>query len=428
MSFLRLAIIALAGLGVMAQETPVRGVAGIAFNKQILPILQKNCQSCHRPGEAAPMSLLDYQSARPWARAIKAEVLQKKMPPWFAEPGFGHFANDRRLSDADVNSIVAWVDDGALEGDPKDKPAPVRWTEGWNIRPDVVLQMPYPFRIPATGILQYAYIVIPTGFTRDTWVTAGEIRPGARAAVHHISAMVRPPGAAWLRDAKPGIPYIPDEASRDGRPDSTDPQGGLIDSSDEFLIGYAPGMQPQRFDIDDSAKLIPAGSDVVLQIHYTTNGKTALEDRSQIGLTLAKSPPAKRFYSANALSWHWTIPPGNPNYEGHARMTFGEPVELVFLQPHMHLRGKDMTVRLTYPDGKSETVLSVPHYTFAWQIVYYFSKPLSLPMGTRVEVTAHWDNSANNPYNPDPAKTVTWGPQSGDEMLIVALGVITDRD
>src|SRR5205823_5871673 len=189
-----------------------------------------------------------------------------------------------------------------------------------------------------------------------------------------------------LREAVPGVPYIPEAASREGQPDSNDPQAGLIDASDEFLVGYAPGMQPQRFDIDRSAKLIPAGSDIVLQIHYTPNGKTAIQDQTKIGLTLAKEPPAKRFYSATALSWHWEIPPRDPNYEGHARMTFGEPVELVFIQPHMHLRGKDMTIRLVYPTGESETVLSVPHYNFAWQVIYYLSKPLQLPIGTRVEV------------------------------------------
>lgn len=398
------------------------------FNKDVLPILQKNCQSCHRPGEIGPMSLLDYPSARPWAKAIKAAVLSRKMPPWFADPKYGHFSNDRRLTEAQIKTIAAWVDAGAPEGDAKDKPAPVKWRDGWNIRPDVILQMARPFTVPATGTLQYAYIVIPTGFTKDTWVTAGEIRPGARAVVHHMSAIVRPPGAAWLKDAKPGEPYIPQANAREGQPDSNDPQGGLIDAEDEFLCGYAPGMQPQRFDIDHSAKLIPAGSDIVLQVHYTTNGKTAVQDQTRIGLTLAKGPPPRRFYSVTAQNWHWEIPPGDPNYEAHARLTFGEPAELVFLQPHMHLRGKDMTIRLQYPTGESETLLSVPRYSFNWQIIYYLAKPLQVPMGTRVEVTAHWDNSANNPNNPDPAKAITWGNQSWDEMLSVPMGVIIDRD
>jgi mono/diheme cytochrome c family protein len=397
------------------------------FNKDVLPVFQKNCQSCHRPGEIGPMSLLDYQSARPWAKAIKTAVLSRKMPPWFADPQYGHFSNDRRLTEGQIKTIADWVDAGAPEGDAKDKPAPLKWRDGWNIQPDVVLQMPRPFTVPAKGTLQYAYIVIPTGFAKDTWVTAGEIRPGARAVVHHMSAIVRPPGAAWLKDAKPGEPYIPQANSREGQPDSNDPQAGLIDADDEFLCGYAPGMQPQRFDIDHSAKLIPAGSDIVLQVHYTTNGKTAVQDQTRIGLTLAKEPPPKRFYSVTAQNWHWEIPPGDPNYEAHARLTFGEPAELVFLQPHMHVRGKDMTIRLLYPTGESETLLSVPHYSFNWQIIYYLAKPLQVPMGTRVEVTAHWDNSPNNPSNPDPSKTITWGNQSWDEMLSVPMGVVIDR-
>ena len=374
------------------------------------------------------MPLMDYAAVRPWAKAIKEAVLSRKMPPWFADPHYGHFANDSRLSEADIATLVGWVDNGAPEGAAQDKPAPVRWKEGWNIRPDAILERPYPYTVPAKGPLQYAYIVIPTGFTQDTWVTAGEIRPRARSVVHHMNAIVRPPGNAWLRDAKPGVPYLPDATAHDGQPDSTDPQAGLIDASDEYLVGYAPGMQAQRFDEDRSAKLIPAGADIVLQIHYTANGKYAVQDQARIGLTLAKEPPARRFYSATALSWHWEIPPGDPNYEGHAKMTFGEPAELVFIQPHMHLRGKDMTVRLTYPTGESETILSVPRFNFAWQVIYYLSRPLQLPMGTRVEITAHWDNSANNPYNPDPSKSVKWGNQSWDEMLSANMGVIVDRD
>jgi mono/diheme cytochrome c family protein len=418
---------------IQADSKDLRHDVPITFYKQIFPILQKNCQNCHRPGEAAPMSFLNYASTRPWAKAIKQAVLQRKMPPWFADPQYGQFANDRRLSDADVRTLLSWIDAGAPEGDP---PTPggllslatVRWVEGWSIRPDLILQMPHPYTVPATGVLQYAYIVIPTGFTDDTWITAAEIRPSARAAVHHMSAIVRPPGSAWLREAKPGIAYIPDVSSHDGQPDSTDPQARLIDAGDEYLAGYAPGMQAQRFDIDHSAKLIPAGSDIVLQIHYTANGKTAVQDRAKIALTLARQPPAKQFYSATALSWHWAIPPGDPNYEGNARMTFGEPVTLVSVQPHMHLRGKDMIIRLVYPSGESQTILSVPHYSFSWQIIYYLAKPLALPAGTRVEVTAHWDNSTNNPYNPDPTKTITWGNQSWEEMLSVPMGVIVGRE
>jgi hypothetical protein len=394
------------------------------FNKDVLPILQQNCQGCHRPGEIGPMPLLTYENTRPWAKAIKASVLSRKMPPWLADPKYSHFTNDRRLSDADLNRIVAWVDAGAPEGDAKDVPPPIQWTEGWNIRPDLVFQMPDPYEIPATGALRYVYIVIPTGFTKDTWVTAAELRPSARSVVHHIIAVVRPPGSQWMKDAKPFVPYIPtEEVER-----ASDPQSDPVNISYELLAGYSPGMQPQRFDTDHSAKLIPAGSDIVLQVHYTPNGKGTLHDQTRIGVELAKQSPEKRFMSAVAASNNWTIAPGDANAEGHAKLTFGEPVELVFMQPHMHVRGKDMTIRLVYPDGRSETVLSVPRYDFNWQIIYYLDKPLQLPKGTRVEVTAHWDNSPNNPNNPDPKATVKWGNQSWDEMLSFAMGVIIDRD
>jgi hypothetical protein len=408
---------------------PVAGATNVTFYKDVLPIMEKNCQSCHRPGEIAPMSFLTFENTRPWAKAIKANVLKKKMPPWFADPRYGNFSNDRRLTPAQIDTLVSWVDAGAPAGDPKDQPAPVKWREGWNIQPDEIFQMPDPYTVPATGTLQYVYLVIPTGFTKDTWVTAAEIRPGARSVVHHVIAVIRPPGSQWMKDAKPFVPYIPPKPlSEAGEPDPDDPQTVPVDMSYEFLVGYVPGMQPQRFDVDHSAKLIPAGSDIVLQLHYTTNGRTAAQDQTRVGITLAKEPPLKRFYSAVAAGSHWAIPPGDPNYEARASMTFGEPVELVFIQPHMHLRGKDMTVRLTYPTGESETLLSVPHYDFSWQIVYYLAHPLHLPKGAKVQVIAHWDNSANNPYNPDPAKTVKWGDQSWDEMLSVPMGVIVDRD
>lgn len=416
-------LLAAASLG--AETIP----ANVTFTKDVLPILQKNCQSCHRPGEIGPMPFLTYENTRPWAKSIRTEVLTRKMPPWPADPQYGHFANDRRLSERDIHTIVGWVDAGAPEGDAKDKPPVAHWSEGWNTQPDIVLQMPDPYPVPATGTLQYIYIVLPTGFTKDTWVTAAEVRPSARSVVHHINAVVRPPGSQWMKDAKPFVPYIPThEAEIAGQPDPDDPQSHPVDISYEFLAGYSPGMQAQHFDVDHSAKLIPAGSDIVLQVHYTTNGKSAEMDQTKIGLTLAKEAPLKRFFSAVAASPNWTIPPGDPNYEGHAKLTFGEPVELTFLQPHMHLRGKDMTVRLVYPTGEIQTLLSVPHYDFSWQIVYYLDQPLQLPQGTRVEVTAHWDNSANNPYNPDPAATVKWGNRSADEMLTMSMGVIVDRD
>jgi hypothetical protein len=364
------------------------------------------------------MSLLTYESARPWAKAIRSAVISRKMPPWFADSKHGRFKNDPRLSSQEVSKIVEWVDAGALEGAAKDAPPPLKWQDGWNIQPDVIVQMPDPYSIPEEGVPQYVYVVLPTGFTRDTYVNAAEIRPGARSAMHHAVALVRPPGSPWLKQAKPFVPYVPSAQISDP---PVDPR-----FAPQTLVSYSSGMQSQRFDVDHSAFLIPAGSDIVLQLHYISNKKTVVQDQTRLGLSLAAQPPQKVFFSVAALSWNWTIPPNDENYEGHAELTFRSPAELVFVAAHMHLRGKDMTVRLFYPGGRSETVLSVPHYDFAWQMIYYLDKPIPLPAGTRVEVTAHWDNSANNRNNPDPGATVHWGDQSSDEMLSAPLGVIVD--
>lgn len=395
----------------------------VTFDKDVLPILQRNCQVCHRPGEIGPMSFLTYESTRPWAKAMRAAVLSRKMPPWFADPNAGHFANDRSLSAAELNTIVAWAESGALEGDPRDKPAPIQWREGWNIQPDLTFEMSAPYDIPASGTVEYTYFVTPTGLKEDTWVTMGEIRPEARGNVHHVIAYVRPPGSTWMKDAQVGVPYVPPKRETlQAQPNSQQ----LAKDTNEFLVGYVPGMQPQRYDIDRSAKLIPAGSDILFEVHYTANGKAA-RDRTKVGLTLAKAPPEKRFITLVGRSLDFVIPPGDANYEAKALVKFNEPVEFVEQQPHMHLRGKDMLVKMIYPTGESETILNVPRYDFNWQLVYYHEKPLQIPKGTMMEITAHWDNSANNKWNPDPKATIRWGDQSWDEMLVNHFGVVVDR-
>jgi len=403
----------------------------VTFNRDILPILQTNCQSCHRAGEIGPMPLLTYEGTRPWAKAIKSAVVGKKMPPWFADPRYGHFANDRRLSDADIAKISAWVDAGAPEGDATDKPAPKQWLDGWNIKPDVVFTMPKAYSVPKTGTVEYTYFVIPSGFTKDTWVEDAEIRPGNRSVVHHVSVYIRPPGSQWLKDApRDGSAYVPPRRGAQGvsLPKNDAPPSGP--AQNEWFVGYVPGIQPQRYFAPemDSAKLIPAGSDIVFELHYTANGKEAGDDQSKVGFILAKQPPKYRLLTLGVADATFAIPPGDANYEGHANATFDEPVTVIYLQPHMHLRGKDMEIRFQYPTGESETMLNVPHYSYLWQTIYYEKEPLSVPKGTRVNVTAHWDNSANNPLNPDPTATIKWGDQSWDEMLVPFVGVLVNRD
>ncbi|MEO8027338.1 MAG: cytochrome c [Bryobacteraceae bacterium] len=401
------------------------------FNKDVLPVLQKNCQGCHRPGEAGPMSLLDYKQTRPWAKAIKQSVSTRKMPPWGADPHFGKFQNDRLLSTADIKTLVSWADSGAPEGNPKDAPKPVSWLEGWAIgQPDVVLEMPAKFPVPASGTIDYQYVVIPTGFTEDKWVQMAEARPGDRSVTHHVIAFLRPPGSKWMADAKPGVPFVPQRQQR-SRSEARDPQqarnseaAGESMAGTELLVGYAPGMQPQECP-PGAAKFVPKGSDIVLQLHYTTTGK-ATADKTRIGLIFAKEAPQKRILTMNATNAGFVIPAGDSDYEVKSSITLREDAELVGLMPHMHLRGKDFLYKLTYPTGEQETILSVPKYDFNWQLFYYLSKPKLLPKDTRIDCTAHFDNSANNPANPDATKAVRWGDQSWEEMMIGWFDVAID--
>jgi len=214
-------------------------LAAPTFYRDVLPILQTRCQQCHRPGQVAPMPFLTYKEVRPWAKSIRENVVLKRMPPWFAEPGFGPFSNDRSLSKQEVDTLVRWVDSGATEGDPRDAPPAPQWAENWNIRnPDLVLQMPHPFPIPAKGDVDYQYVVIPTGFTEDRWVQMAELRPGNPAVVHHAVVYLREPGSSWLRDAKPGVPYVP--------PGDT-PRERLSNgwTTSDILLVYSPGSLPE---------------------------------------------------------------------------------------------------------------------------------------------------------------------------------------
>jgi hypothetical protein len=385
----------------------------VTFYRDVLPVLQKNCQECHRPGEIGPMPLLSYDQARPWAKSIKQAVLAKKMPPWFADPAHGHFSNDRRLNDADVKTLVAWADAGAPEGNAKDGPAPVKWLEGWNIgKPDYTIEMPVEYHVPASGVIDYTYIIVPSGFTEDKWVQAAELRPSNRAVVHHANVSVRPPGSQTYRDYPVGVFFVP---SKNRQKSSAPPAPGAASLSDDYLVGYTPGKQ--AIDLtSNEARLIPAGSDFVFQMHYTPNGKE-LNDRTKVGIVFAKNPPQKRVSRIVASNASFVIPPGDPNYRVDASITFATDAEIVSLKPHMHLRGKWMEVRVIYPTGEKETLLNVPKYDFSWQMDYIPIRPITVPKGTRFEVSAGFDNSPNNPFNPDPKAAIRWGDQSFDEMM-----------
>jgi hypothetical protein len=375
--FLRLGSLGLFLPFVVAAATPV-------FHKDIEPILQRRCQGCHRPGEAGSMSLLSYQQARPWAKAMRTAVLSGKMPPWQADPKYGKFSNDLSMTPAEKDALVAWIDGGAPEGDPADAPKPVAFTEGWRIpKPDVVFEMPASFNVPAKGAIDYQYIPVPTNFTEDRWVQAVEVRPGDRSVVHHAIVVV---------------------------------DSGNGERGQEYLAGYAPGMTPQLWK-PGQARLIKAGSYLIFQMHYQANGKPA-KDRTKIGLIFAKNPPKEQIVALQAAA-HWlAIPPNEPNYRIQATETIHEPSYLVGMRAHMHLRGKSFQFRAVYPNGETEILLDVPKYDFNWQPYYYLETPKLLPKGTRIEATAVFDNSPNNPFNPDPKATVFWGPQTWDEMMI----------
>ena len=379
----------------------------VTFSKDVAPILQKNCQGCHRPGEAAPMSLRTYQEARPWAKAMKQAVLAKKMPPWFADAQYGHFRNDRSLPQKDIDTLVSWVDAGAPEGDPKDLPQPLAFVDGWNIgQPDMVLEMPEPFQVPASGTIEYQYVVLPYKFTEDRWVQMAEVRPGNRAMVHHVIAYIRDGSSKWMRDKKPGELFVPEADANGNRPSL----------NGDLLSGFAPGLPPSILE-PGQGRLIKAGSDIVLQLHYTANGHAG-EDRTKVGVIFCKQAPHERVMTLAASNSKFTIPPGDPNYQVDASFELGHDAKLSALLPHMHLRGKDFQYRLVYPSGETETILRVPHYDFGWQLWYQPVSDIVLPKGTQIAATAHFDNSVNNPHNPDSTKAVTWGDQSWEEMMI----------
>ncbi len=385
------------------------------FYKDVLPVMQDRCQGCHRPGETPPMSFLTYKEVRPWAKAIREAVITRKMPPWPADPHFGKFSNDRSLSREEIDTLVAWADGGAREGDPADAPKPVQFADGWSIHhPDAVFEMPNAFAVPASGTIDYQYIVIPSGFTEDKWVQEMEARPGNRKLVHHIIAFIRPPGSKWLKDAQPGVPFVPvKEENKEKRKHKRDEENG---EPPELLVGFAPGMPPGILRAGQ-AKLVKAGSDFVFQMHYTANGQPGT-DRSRIGMVFAKQPPIERVYTVGNSNDKFEIPAGDANYEVESDVTLQEPAKLVDMMPHMHLRGKDFVYTAFYPTGESEILLRVPKYDFSWQLFYYLADQKVLPAGTRLHCVAHFDNSPNNPANPDATKTVRWGDQSWEEMMI----------
>ncbi len=413
------------------------------FNKEVAPILYKNCTNCHRSGEIAPMSLLTYKEARPWARSIATQVGKGTMPPWHADPSHGEFLNDRRLSDADRTTLVTWASGGAPEGKPGDLPAPPIYDSGWTIgTPDAIFAMTEDYPIPAAGEIPYQYFEIPTNLTEDKWVQAFEVKAGDPKALHHVIVYARPP--ATPRSASPAAP--PAGATSAARsaplfnfaPNMDIPAGQTggralppEQRKPEFknqrgpvrlgpaVSGFAPG-QFLRIYQDGTAMKLPAGTTLVFQMHYTTYGK-AVTDRTRIAVKYASRPPATQLRWASLQNGALHIPAGASDHRVDAEMTIGQDITLWSMLPHTHVRGKRWIYEATYPDGHQETILSVPNYDFNWQTDYVFKHPLKLPKGTRLHATAWYDNSAANKSNPDPTTDVWWGDQTWEEMMFTGL-------
>jgi hypothetical protein len=390
------------------------------FYKQVLPILQEHCQACHRPGEIAPFPLVTYKQARPLADAIEKTVRSRVMPPWFAAPGVGHFSNDPSLTTQQIATISMWANGGAPAGDPGEAPARKEWASGWNIKqPDTIVAMPKPVGIPKSGDVEYTYEIVPTGFTKDAWVRMSEIRPSSREHVHHAVVYVRPPGARWLRHAPVGTPFTASMLA-----DEQDRKDAMWTDADVLLV-YAPGSSPDKWP-EGMAKLIPAGSDLVFQMHYTTNGHAA-QDRTSIGLDFARDAPKQRVLTLQLTNDSFVIPPGVDNYRVEVHGTLPNDATLLSFFPHLHLRGKQFEYNIVHRDGSIETLLRV-NYNFYWQLSYRLAALRFLKAGTELQAVAWFDNSRNNPHNPDPDSAVRWGDQTYDEMMVGFFDVAVPSD
>jgi hypothetical protein len=390
------------------------------FYRDVQPILRRHCQSCHRPGEIAPMSLMSYKETKPFAQAIAGDARDRKMPPWFADSKFGHFSNDPSLSSDEIRTLVDWAAAKAPAGKPDDAPPAKQFVQGWNIpQPDLVVRMPKAVAIPALCGGEYTYEIVPTGFTEDKWVRISEIRPSSRANVHHAVVYIRPPDSPWLRHAPIGVPFTASDmkTEQDRRDTRT--------TKADILLVYAPGSSPDTWP-EGMAKFIQAGSDLVFQMHYTSRGRPAI-DRTAIGMVFAKQRPTRRVLTLQLTNSSFVIPPGVDNQRVEVHGSLPNDALLLSFFPHMHLRGKAFEYNILRSDGSIQPLLRV-HYDFYWQLSYRLAQPMPLKAGTVLQAVAWYDNSSKNPHNPDPSAAVYWGDQTSDEMMVGFFDVAVRAD
>jgi mono/diheme cytochrome c family protein len=409
---------------VPAEAQQPAGTAAPTFSKHVAPILFRHCVSCHRPGEAAPMPLLTYEQARPYAKAIANAVANRTMPPWHADAPAGTFHNERLLTDAERQTLGAWLAAGAPNGDAKDLPPAPEFAEGWSVAaPDIVLEMQEDYPIPARGTVEYEYLYIPTNFAEAKWVKSIEIRPGNRRAVHHVlvyylakpdvvrAPLVRPRNTATSEPATRG---------QRRRPRRPAPEG----AQRRLIATYAPGTNPQVAPEGTAFRLEPGGT-FELQMHYTAVG-SPVTDRTKIGLVLSGEPAPREIRPSHFFDASFTLPAGARDVAVSTELDFVSDATVWGLFPHTHLRGRKWSYELQLPGGETKQILAVPRYDFNWQTYYMFREPLRVPKGSKIVSTAWYDNSAANRYNPDPTVDVKWGDQTWEEMQYT--GVLVSPD
>ncbi len=360
--------------------------AKLSYSKDVAPILNANCAGCHRPGQMAPMSLLTYDEVRPWVKAIRENVSIGKMPPWHAVVAAKPFTNDRSLTTEERDTILAWIDQGAPRGNPTDLPPTPEFTEGeWKLgEPDFVVTLPE-IEIPADGPDVFKKVPGKVSLPENRWVSAIEILPGEKKVVHHAIVVAI--------------------------------KGFDADPEDGWMGAWAAGTEPMVFP-DGTGRELEAGANIIADMHWHPSG-VATKDQTRIGLHFADEKSIqKELTNLWIVDDDWTIPAGDPNFEVRAKYTFPQDAYIMAFAPHMHYRGKDFTYTAKYPDGREEVLLRVENYDFNWQTNYVLSEKLSMPKGTTVECVAHFDNSTNNPVNPDPTRNVTFGEETKDEMMI----------